>query len=163
MEEEAETGGRSGGEADLTLYRYGWRNNEKRVGMCGRVCRVVCRGRMNSAMIEFLDNGQREVVSRNALRRVVRRSLVEVKMIDYGKPTPETDFLMNRINGDEIDLEMVRAALHDMEIERNYARSQSAAWRRLAHDAAIVLSAHAVGHATQRVIEEAEDAESVIA
>jgi hypothetical protein len=118
---------------------------------------------MNSAMIEFLDNGQREVVSRNALRRVVRRSLVEVKMIDYGKPTPETDFLMNRINGDEIDLEMVRAALHDMEIERNYARSQSAAWRRLAHDAAIVLSAHAVGHATQRVIEEAEDAESVIA
>jgi len=84
-------------------------------------------------------------------------------MIDYTKQTPETDFFMNRINGDEIDLEMVRAAMHDMEVERDYARAQSAAWRRLAHDAATVLSAHAVGHATQRVIEEAEDAESVFA
>jgi len=81
-------------------------------------------------------------------------------MIDYTKPTPETDFFMNRINGEEIDLEMVRAVLHDMEIERDYAREQAAAWRRLAHDAATVLSAHAVGHATQGAI---EDAESVFA
>ena len=51
------------------LYRFCWRNNERRREMYGRVCRVVCRGAMNSAMIEFTDNGQREVVSRNALRR----------------------------------------------------------------------------------------------
>jgi len=50
-------------------YRYCWGNNPKRAGMQGRVCRVVCRGAKNSAMVEFTDNGQREVVSRNALRR----------------------------------------------------------------------------------------------
>lgn len=37
--------------------------------MKGRVCRVLCRGRMNTCRIEFVDNGQREVVSRNALRK----------------------------------------------------------------------------------------------
>jgi len=33
-----------------------------------RICRVICRGRMNSALVEF-ENGQREIISRNALRR----------------------------------------------------------------------------------------------
>jgi hypothetical protein len=50
-------------------YRFCWGNNAKRAAMCGRVCRVVCRGTMNSALIEFVDNKQREVVSRSALRR----------------------------------------------------------------------------------------------
>jgi hypothetical protein len=53
----------------VPLYRFCWGNNPKRATMQGRVCRVLCRGTMNSAMIEFIDNGQREVVSRNALRR----------------------------------------------------------------------------------------------
>lgn len=53
-----------------TLYRYAWKNNEKRATMHNRVCFVVARGKMNSALIEFIDNGQREVVSRNALRRL---------------------------------------------------------------------------------------------
>ena len=53
----------------VPLYRYCWGNNPKRATMQGRVCRVICRGTMNSAMIEFMDNGQREVVSRNAIRR----------------------------------------------------------------------------------------------
>jgi hypothetical protein len=53
----------------VPLYRFCWGNNPKRATLQGRVCRVVCRGTMNSAMIEFIDNGQREVVSRNALRR----------------------------------------------------------------------------------------------
>jgi hypothetical protein len=53
----------------VPLYRFCWGNNSKRATMQGRVCRVICRGTMNSAMIEFTDNGQREVVSRNALRR----------------------------------------------------------------------------------------------
>jgi hypothetical protein len=51
------------------LYTFCWKNNSKRATMYGRVCRVICRGTMNSAMIEFTDNGQCEVVSRNALRR----------------------------------------------------------------------------------------------
>lgn len=42
-------------------------------------------------------------------------------MIDYMKPTPETDAFMAKIDGDEIDLEMVKAKLHDMEIQRNAA------------------------------------------
>lgn len=53
-----------------TTYRYTWGNNVKRATLRGRTCRVVCRGAMNSALVEFTDNGQREVVSRNALRRV---------------------------------------------------------------------------------------------
>ncbi len=53
----------------VPLYRFCWGNNSKRATMQGRLCRVICRGAMNSARIEFLDNGQREVISRNALRR----------------------------------------------------------------------------------------------
>ena len=56
-----------GGRAVVPLYRFCWGNNPKRATMQGRVCRVICRGTMNSAMIEFTDSGQREVVSRNAL------------------------------------------------------------------------------------------------
>ena len=51
------------------LYTYCWANNPKRRGMKGRLCRVLKRGTMNSAMIEFIDNGQREIVSRNSLRK----------------------------------------------------------------------------------------------
>lgn len=35
----------------------------------GRRCRLLARGAMNSALVEF-ENGEREVVSRNALRKV---------------------------------------------------------------------------------------------
>lgn len=42
-------------------YRPDWR---------GRTCRVVSRGTMNSALVEFEDNNERAVVSRNALRKV---------------------------------------------------------------------------------------------
>lgn len=54
---------------DAALYRYAWRNNSKRATLHGRLCRVIARGRMNSALVEFPDNGQRECVSRNALRK----------------------------------------------------------------------------------------------
>ncbi len=49
-----------------------WRNNEKRHLLYGKRCRVVARGKMNSALIEFED-GTREIVSRNALRKVERK------------------------------------------------------------------------------------------
>jgi hypothetical protein len=50
-------------------YIYVWGNNEKRATLRGRRCRVVVRGTLNSALVEF-EGGQREVISRNALRRV---------------------------------------------------------------------------------------------
>ena len=53
-------------------FFYAWRNNEKRQTLYKRACRVVARGRMNSCLIEF-ENGQREVVSRNAVKRLTKR------------------------------------------------------------------------------------------
>lgn len=53
-----------------SLYVYRWRNNAKRAEMYGRQCVVVARLAMNSAAVRFTDNGQEEIVSRNALRRV---------------------------------------------------------------------------------------------
>lgn len=50
-------------------YIYGWRNNSKRATLYGRECVVRVRLPMNSALVEFIDNGQREVISRNALRK----------------------------------------------------------------------------------------------
>jgi hypothetical protein len=50
-------------------YIYKWRNNPKRQTLYGRTCRVVARGKMNSCLIEF-ENGQRECVSRNAIKRI---------------------------------------------------------------------------------------------
>jgi len=51
------------------LYTYAWGNNSKRATLKGRVCRVLARLKKNSIVIEFVDNEQREVVSRNAIRR----------------------------------------------------------------------------------------------
>jgi hypothetical protein len=50
------------------LYFYSWRNNSKRIELYGRRFRVILRGGRNSALVEF-DNGQKEVISRNAIRR----------------------------------------------------------------------------------------------
>ena len=58
------------GEVGEVIYVYTWGNNPKRKTLKGRQCRVLARGTMNSAMVEFIDNGQREVISRNAIRRV---------------------------------------------------------------------------------------------
>ena len=54
----------------MQLYKYCWGNNSKRETLKNRICKVLYRGRMNSALIEFTDNQQREVVSRNALRKI---------------------------------------------------------------------------------------------
>lgn len=48
---------------------YAWRNNAKRLTLYGRRCRILARGTMNSRLIEF-ENGQREVISGNALKKV---------------------------------------------------------------------------------------------
>lgn len=52
-------------------YRFVWRNNAKRVTLYGRECKVLVRGGMNSALVEF-QSGQREIVSRNALRKAAK-------------------------------------------------------------------------------------------
>ena len=50
-------------------YTYRWKNNPKRLELYGKPCRILARGRMNSALVEFAA-GNKEVVSRNALRRI---------------------------------------------------------------------------------------------
>ena len=52
------------------IYIFAWKNNPKRMTLYGRQCRVIYRGRPNSALVKF-ENGQIEVISRNALRRVM--------------------------------------------------------------------------------------------
>jgi hypothetical protein len=50
-----------------TLYRWFWR--AKLPQRHGETFRVICRGAMNSCLIEFMD-GWRCVTSRNALRKI---------------------------------------------------------------------------------------------
>lgn len=54
-------------------YRWAWHPHPEKPWMTqldryGQLCRVLARGTMNSALIEFED-GFRSVVSRNGLRR----------------------------------------------------------------------------------------------
>lgn len=60
-------------------YMYMWGNNAKRARMKGRLCVVLAQGALNSCMIRFKDNGQREIVSRNALRGVSTAPLRRVQ------------------------------------------------------------------------------------
>lgn len=50
------------------LYRWYWK--AKLPDRRGEVFRVIARGTMNSALIEFVRDGWRCVTSRNALRRI---------------------------------------------------------------------------------------------
>ena len=54
----------------MNLYRYAWGNNDKRESLKNRTCRVLSRGPENSVEIEFLDTGEREIISRYSLRRI---------------------------------------------------------------------------------------------
>jgi len=53
----------------IQVYLYRWRNNTKRATLYRRKCHVIRRGPANSALVEFED-GQREIISRNALQKV---------------------------------------------------------------------------------------------
>jgi hypothetical protein len=53
---------------DAPLYRWHWR--KRLPDRHGQVFRVLCRGALNSCLIEFVSDGWRVVTSRNALRRV---------------------------------------------------------------------------------------------
>ncbi len=57
------------------LYRYSWGNDKNAIGRVrlrwkGRKCRVLHRGKMNSCLLEFIDDGEQLCCSRNALRKV---------------------------------------------------------------------------------------------
>lgn len=49
-------------------YWFAWKNNIKRQSLYKRVFKIVSYGAKNSALVEF-NNGQREIISRNAIRR----------------------------------------------------------------------------------------------
>lgn len=51
-------------------YFFPWRNNTKRATLYKKRFRILARGKMNSVLVEF-ENGQREVISRNAIRKAV--------------------------------------------------------------------------------------------
>jgi hypothetical protein len=60
--------------APAIAYTYSWGPRFRVPGLPvldrkGQQCRVLARGRLNSALVEFQD-GERHVVSRNALRRI---------------------------------------------------------------------------------------------
>ncbi len=48
---------------------YCWKNNEKRLTLYKRLCKIIARGKMGSILIEF-ENGERVCTSRYAVRRV---------------------------------------------------------------------------------------------
>lgn len=58
----------------MTKYIYTWGNNSKRLELKGQVCFILKRLSMNSALVVF-GNGQREVISRNALRKYENLSI----------------------------------------------------------------------------------------
>ena len=51
------------------IYRDAWGNLPCRQRLKGREFRVIARGKMNTALVEFIDNGERQVISRNAFRK----------------------------------------------------------------------------------------------
>jgi len=53
-----------------TIYKYAWGNNEKRRSLQGRLCRIVTSGKKNTVLVEFIDTGMMELVSRRALWRI---------------------------------------------------------------------------------------------
>ncbi len=53
------------------LYVYRWGNNARRLELKGRICRVIHRLKtMNTQVVKFVDNGEVEIISRNALRKL---------------------------------------------------------------------------------------------
>ena len=64
--------------SDGLAYRFAWRNGDKRRTLYGRTCRILATGALGSALVEFRDSGQREIVSRRALRRIPSESNLDL-------------------------------------------------------------------------------------
>lgn len=55
-------------------YRWAWKKTPMDCNRQGQLCRVLARGKMNSALVEFCD-GVQHITSRNGLRRVSREAV----------------------------------------------------------------------------------------
>ena len=53
----------------MMTHIFCWKNNPVRARFYKKKCRIVCRGTMNSCLLEF-ENGERIVTSRNSIRRI---------------------------------------------------------------------------------------------
>lgn len=53
-----------------TAYVYAWGNNPRRAELKGRTCVIEATGAMGTALVAFVDTGERVTTSRRALRRV---------------------------------------------------------------------------------------------
>jgi hypothetical protein len=56
----------------VLVYVYAWKNNERRDELHGRRCVIEATGSMGTALVRFLDTGERVTTSRRALRREAR-------------------------------------------------------------------------------------------
>lgn len=63
------------------LYTYTWGNNEKRKTLKGRHCIVLARGAKGSILIEFTDNGQKEIVSRYSIRKAETKEIEKAEKV----------------------------------------------------------------------------------
>jgi hypothetical protein len=52
-----------------TPYVYAWGNNPRRADLKGRTCVLLAVGAMGSALVAFVDTGERVLTSRRAIRR----------------------------------------------------------------------------------------------
>jgi len=70
-------------------YIYYWGNNEKRLTLKNRKCRILKVGKKNTIMIEF-ENGDKEFVSRRALRHKKPRlhPICSTKGVSSSVPEP---------------------------------------------------------------------------
>lgn len=72
MDSVSKKSGRAGGvgvEGPMTEFPLLYRWRKYRPEWYAKRCRLIARGKMNSAIVEF-ESGERAVVSRNALRKV---------------------------------------------------------------------------------------------
>jgi hypothetical protein len=85
-------------EQRVMTHFYSWRNNEKRLTLYNRPCRVIGRfKKMNSCLLEF-ENGQQEVVSRNAIRRLKCEKCGDIGATRNRQMTAYNDDTMNFAN-----------------------------------------------------------------
>ena len=56
----------------MTVYVYAWGNNPRRAQLHGRRYVIETTGRMGTALVRFLDTGERVTTSRRALRHAAR-------------------------------------------------------------------------------------------
>ena len=62
----------------MQLYIFIWNNERDKIGnitkrkeLYGRTCKILTKGKMRSILVEFIDNGQKEVVDLWSIKKVV--------------------------------------------------------------------------------------------